>query len=1202
MKRKFFTAAAIAVAVILVAANAMSCSFASAESDASGQVSFMLDAGTVQSIQSKIFSISRSSASGEFEFDSSLSMEISLHGGWQDATSIPVSDGATATFNKVPIGLSVYAKAVVYSQDADSRHDFLFGRSEEFIVKAGVNSVSLVLGTEDPDEYVEPSNQLPVNIIFVANAVSGGADANDGTEASPLDSIEHAVAKIHELVEDPNNSYNSGEAWGIVLLSDLEGGQIIPDTADSDVLGFTIASKEAADIKTINGGFDNSNPGTTLTINSAKAVVLQCIKITGGYNVSNYYGGGGVYYRGEQLVINAGAEIYGNTSIYKGGGIYAASTSTNEMSLMINGGSIYENTCINGMGGGVCVEGRQEGVGTENATLAIAGGSIKKNKADKGGGLCVTGTTSAVMTGGSISQNSNYTADSGMGGGIYLDAGTYTLSFLMTGGAVSFNSSKHAAGAYAYKAIFGIGQTASFAPADYVCVYSTTIIVTDDLAKASAPTIEPTTYTPGTQIASKGPSLSTTDFINACSKFSVKPQDDGTLWYVGYDGALTTTNPSVEGNVSIYVSATGSDTTGDGSSANPFATLGRAVDYIRDNPYSKANYIVNIAGTIIGETAITGDIVAKSIKLVGTTGVNGSGEPQDVLDGNRDEHGVLTVAVQGLKVYIKDLKITRNDRGLMVGMSEYDQNGNLLALITSEVVLESGVYITYNQGRGWDGAGILINKNSSVTMNSGCEISNNATGMGSCGGVYIDEGTFLMQGGTISGNEGKNGKSAVYVGGRFEMSGDASIPYDSSEYRNYVTVPVVGSQTTPGTYSVKYPIIIAGNLSATTAATIKPEEEEHAPSDPPLAYQNGWQCVTETSSGLLSANYSKFEVLPESTPSSPNWTINASGQLDDGTGNGGGGGGTSGSVTLYVRQDGMGDGSSADTAGALASIADAATYISTNGNSSTDFIIKVVGTLNSYQTFELSDSSCAKSVTIEGKAGESGLLGTDTINGGNVTGQAALDINIQSGSLTPVLKNIKITGGGGSGLAVGGFDGLDGNSYTKVVLEEGVYITQNTTDSSGDGGGINVREKATVTMKDTCSVVSNAATRYGGGVSIARYGTFIMEGGTISGNTCSTGNGVYVAGAFYMSGNAFVNSNNDVCLRDTQIIINGGITNTGTVATITPWSYPSGGSIVLVLSEEGTGSVSTEHSKFAVTPNGTTNYTVDESGYLQEQP
>ena len=1202
MKRKFFTAAAIAVAVILVAANAMSCSFASAESGASSQVSFTLDAGTVQSIQSKFFSISRSSASGEFQFDSSLSMEISLHGGWQDATSIPVSDGATATFNNVPIGLSVYAKAVVYSQDADGRHDFLFGRSEEFIVKAGVNSVSLVLGTEDPDEYVEPSNQLPVNIIFVANAASGGADANDGTEASPLDSIEHAVAKIHELVEDPNNSYNSGEAWGIVLLSDLEGGQIIPNDADSDIDGLTVASKEATDIKTINGGFDNSNPGTTLTINSAKAVVLQCIKITGGYNVSNYYGGGGVYYRGAQLVINAGAEIYGNTSIYKGGGIYAASTSTNEMSLMINGGSIYENTCINGMGGGVCVEGRQEGVGTENATLAIAGGSIKKNKADKGGGLCVTGTTSAVMTGGSISQNSNYTADSGMGGGIYLDAGSYTLSFLMTGGAVSFNSSKHAAGAYAYKAIFGIGETASFAPADYVCVYSTTIIVTDDLAKASVPTIEPTTYTPGTQIASKGPSLSTPDFINACSKFSVKPQDDGTLWYVGYDGALTTTNPSVEGNVSIYVSATGSsDTTGDGSSANPFATLGRAVDYIRDNPYSKANYIVNITGTITGETSITGDIVAKSIRLVGTTGVDGSGEPQDVLDGNRDENGVLTVAVQGLKVYIKDLKITKNDRGLMVGMSEYDQNGNLLTLITSEVILESGVYITNNQGLGWDGAGILINKNSSVTMNSGCVISNNATGMGSCGGVCIDEGTFLMQGGTISGSAGKNGNAAVYVGGRFEMSGDASIPFDSTNQRNYVIVPVIESQVTPGTYSVKYPIIIAGNLSATTAAKITSGIYDGEFITP--VYQNGLQCVTETSSGLLSANYSKFEVLPESTPSSPNWTINASGQLDDGTGNGGGGGGTSGSVTLYVRQDGMGDGSSADTAGALASIADAATYISTNGNSSTDFIIKVVGTLNSYQTFELSDSSCAKSVTIEGNSESPGILsGSDTINGGNVTNKPALDINIQRGSLTPVLKNIKITGGGGSGLAVGGYDGLDGSSYTRVVLEEGVFITQNTTDSSGDGGGINVREKATVTMKDTCSVVSNTVTRYGGGVSIARYGTFIMEGGTISGNTCSTGNGVYVAGAFYMSGNAFVNSNNDVCLRDTQIIINGEITNTGTVATITPWSYPSGGSIVLVLSEEGTGSVSTEHSKFAVTSDGTTNYTVDENGYLQVQP
>ncbi|MBR4464162.1 MAG: SUMF1/EgtB/PvdO family nonheme iron enzyme [Treponema sp.] len=125
--------------------------------------------------------------------------------------------------------------------------------------------------------------------------------------------------------------------------------------------------------------------------------------------------------------------------------------------------------------------------------------------------------------------------------------------------------------------------------------------------------------------------------------------------------------------------------------------------------------------------------------------------------------------------------------------------------------------------------------------------------------------------------------------------------------------------------------------------------------------------------------------------------------------------------------------------------------------------------------------------------------------------------------------------------------------------------------------------------------------------------TFSMQGGKISGNVARDG----ISGAlrfvkmencavFEMSGDATIASDNKVYLGKyndvAKITIAGPLTGTAPVATITPEEYPSSETpnISVLELKDGSGtSLGDECGKFAVTPNGSTNYEIDENGKLQ---
>ena len=500
----------------------------------------------------------------------------------------------------------------------------------------------------------------------------------------------------------------------------------------------------------------------------------------------------------------------------------------------------------------ICIEGLKifAGGGTDDC------GGIKLSGDNYGNPSKVTLKAGALVTGNDCTSN---------GGAVKIEFGELIME---SGSVIEGNTaSGKGAGVYAvpesgYTAKVTMNGSARFGSSDYVCLGGGATI---NIAGALE-------YNEGARVLECDAASGTT-LPAQRAKFSVLAESGSIPWYLTDGGLITKFAPSYEGNIDIYVSGSdGDDTNGNGSAANPYATAQRAVDYIADNPHPKADYIIHITGTIAGSTVIADEdakpIKAKSITLQGETALV-SGEPQDVLDGGSDSSAppVLAIASQGLTVTVKNLKITNGrNGGLVVG----DET------ISSNVVLDGGVYIESCLSGG-DGAGVCICKDSSVTMKDGCLIDGNMTGMGSCGGVSINQGSFFMQGGTISNNSGKNGKIAVYVGGRFEMSGNATV---TSSNGSVVSVPVYESE--PGTYTVPYPVIIAGDLTQSSAATISPGG---GGTFDLATYQTGLQLVSEASSGLLAANYAKFAVESQYVSGSyVDWHIDENGKLQEGAG------------------------------------------------------------------------------------------------------------------------------------------------------------------------------------------------------------------------------------------------------------------------------------------------------------------------------
>ena len=110
--------------------------------------------------------------------------------------------------------------------------------------------------------------------------------------------------------------------------------------------------------------------------------------------------------------------------------------------------------------------------------------------------------------------------------------------------------------------------------------------------------------------------------------------------------------------VTIYVSAGGSDSNGDGTtSATAYASIDRAAQDMTD---AAMVYIVYIDGQLSDAQQLPSSITAAAVTLTGANGLNAAGEPQDAIDRaltSASDSGTALSIEADVPVTITNLKI-----------------------------------------------------------------------------------------------------------------------------------------------------------------------------------------------------------------------------------------------------------------------------------------------------------------------------------------------------------------------------------------------------------------------------------------------------------------------------------------------------------------------------------------------------------------
>lgn len=214
---------------------------------------------------------------------------------------------------------------------------------------------------------------------------------------------------------------------------------------------------------------------------------------------------------------------------------------------------------------------------------------------------------------------------------------------------------------------------------------------------------------------------------------------------------------------------------------------------------------------------------------------------------------------------------------------------------------------------------------------------------------------------------------------------------------------------------------------------------------------------------------------------------------------------------------------------------------------------------------------------------------TSNLKGGGVYNNSGI-INISGGELS---SNYGKTLGGGI---------YNIGSGSEVNISQDAQIKLNSSNAGGalyvNSGTVNISGGLISQNFSYNKRGASATTGGGGGAVAAASATINMTGGVIDSNyvynNLGDGFGLVIYGTLTMSGAAAI-TNNDVYLaRNRTIVVTGELSSSGTVATITPYTYTTS-TIVLSGSAMGIG-----YTKFEVTPNGSTAWNVNSSGYLMD--
>ena len=505
-------------------------------------------------------------------------------------------------------------------------------------------------------------------------------------------------------------------------------------------------------------------------------------------------------------------------------------------------------------------------------------------------------------------------------------------------------------------------------------------------------------------------------------------------------------------------------------------------------------------------------------------------------DSNTD--ALVTVDSSGELEMNTESKITGNTGGgvNVINNGTFSLNGGTISSNTLGVFVSgSSSNFTMISGEisGNIGSGVFIGSYGLFTMNGGKITGNTANDYG--GGVNVgSRGSFIMESGEISDNIAGYGGGVCTAGsshgpGSFTMEGgkilnNRAIGYYDDGYYYY---DGNGGGVYAGGGFDMYGGVISGNTAVDCGGGVYQGNRGE------FFMESGTIGVTEF--GTANTANSGGGVYVDQNGA---FDMSGDAAISGNTANDSGGGVWVCSGTFSMSGDAAISGNNAEGGDGGGVYVDSGTFDMSGDatiSSNSAFCgggVCVAGNEYTNGIFTMSGGTISVNTAYQAGGGVASSHGTFTMNGGKITN------NITNG-------NSYSRGGGVS---------LENSEFIMTSGE----IANNTANIYG--GGVCL-DGGTFTMNGD-AVISDNTTYNGGGVSIISVwsynsGTFTMEGGTISGNTASSGNGggvfVWSSGGITMSGGTISGNTapfgGGVCVQDGTFMLSGGTISGNTASS-----------------------------------------------------
>ena len=645
---------------------------------------------------------------------------------------------------------------IVYDSETKTAYVYLSGnaeRTEILTVAAGyklylcLNGYSLTKTTEDSNPSFEGIITIYKGAQFTLCDCRGGGK------------ITHAAGKLGRGVR-------CGDSDGSATFA-MFGGEI-----SGNRVGTSEKGQNGAGVETQNAIF-NMYGGRIINNEDA---------------VPSSYGGGGVCAHSSSSFTMYGGEISGNTSAGDGGGVFVIASS-----FTMKGGSITNNKAeaTNAAGGGAALY---------NGRFELSGGTITGNSATEGGGLYYYHYQSAPLTvSGSVNITGNKNA-AGADDNVYLTDGNY---FMIGTGGLNENArigvtyaGTIAAGKYvtvAYGANNGYTENAIFSdkpeyttlrkdgsvrlynglPHEHpicgkTCAHTDSEKHTDvtwtALTSASGmPFAGSTKLDTGKFNTTEGYILPAGHYYLSAGLTLDKPL----LIKAGVSLCLNGQTLTVSSSNSAVIIDTNCDLTLCDCSAEQTGKITHADNVLGRGVYMGASQ--GRADSYNGSFTMYGGSISGN-SLSGNSLQTGSGSGVYMCYGTFNMHG-------GKIVGNRASDSNSHGGGVCVNGGTFNMTGGTISNNTSKsggagVYVNSGTFdmsgnasVSDNTANGNCGGGVYVNgRGSSFTMNGNSTISGNTVKFYG-GGVYVTDGTFTMESGTITGNNVLGSDKRLYSSG-----------------------------------------------------------------------------------------------------------------------------------------------------------------------------------------------------------------------------------------------------------------------------------------------------------------------------------------------------------------------------------------------------------------------------------------------------